>query len=98
MPLCMLMLQVYKVDGSESRQLQKRYGFRTVPMFLMFYQGKLVYASNSIRTKHEFIDIVRRSLASGRRGDFLAEGFSFQGNDNSMLDGITHDMSLLRAF
>lgn len=30
--------QVFKVDASENRTLQERYGFKSVPMFLMFYQ------------------------------------------------------------
>lgn len=37
------------MDASEGDALQKKYHFRTVPMFLMYYHTKLVYASNNIR-------------------------------------------------
>lgn len=91
-------LQMYKVDGSESRELQQQYGFRSIPMFLMFYQGKLVHAGNSIRTKDEFLAAATAALAAGRRCDFLPEGFKFSsGDDNAMLDSINMHMSLLGA-
>eukprot|EP00775_Hariotina_reticulata_P012617 gene12617-12747_t len=87
--------QVYKIDGSESRELQQKHGFRTVPMFLFYYHGKLVYAGNSIRTKDEFKEGVFQALAAGRRGTFLPDHLSFQGNDMTVLNSITHNMSLL---
>ncbi|GFR47162.1 hypothetical protein Agub_g8853, partial [Astrephomene gubernaculifera] len=40
-------IKMYKLDASEGNTLQDRYGFRTVPMFLAFYEGKLVWASNN---------------------------------------------------
>lgn len=42
-------VRVFKLDASEGKVLQDRYHFRTVPMFLMFYEGRLVFASNNIR-------------------------------------------------
>jgi hypothetical protein len=87
---------MYKVDGSESCELQQRYGFRSIPMFLMFYQGRLVSAGNNIRSRDEFLQAAAAGLAAGRRRDFLPEGFRFgAGGDNAMLDSITKDMSLL---
>ena len=91
----MLLLQLYKVDGSENRELQKRYGFRTVPMFLMYYQGQLVSAGNELRTAEELLAAAAGGLAKGRQGLVLPEGFSFQGKDNTLLDGIMEGMSLL---
>ncbi|KAF6264847.1 hypothetical protein COO60DRAFT_1698002 [Scenedesmus sp. NREL 46B-D3] len=89
-------IKMYKVDGSESRALQLRFGFRSIPMFLMFYQGRLVSAGNSIRSQEEFLQAAAAGLAAGRRRDFLPEGFKFgAGGDNAVLDSITKDMSLL---
>eukprot|EP00879_Flechtneria_rotunda_P016098 GHRR01016839.1.p1 GENE.GHRR01016839.1~~GHRR01016839.1.p1 ORF type:complete len:429 (+),score=176.18 GHRR01016839.1:945-2231(+) len=87
-------IQLYKVDGSESRDLQQQYGFRTVPMFLMFYRGKLVSAGNSIRTKDEFKEAAFAALAAGRRKEFLPDGAINTKGDFAVLDTITHDMSL----
>uniref|UniRef100_A0A383VAF3 FAM194 C-terminal domain-containing protein n=1 Tax=Tetradesmus obliquus TaxID=3088 RepID=A0A383VAF3_TETOB len=89
-------IQMYKVDGSESRELQQRYGFRSIPMFLLFYGGRLVSAGNSMRSADELLAAAAAGLAAGRRRDFLPEGFRFgAGGDNAMLDSITKDMSLL---
>lgn len=48
-----------KLDGSESRVLQKRLGFRTAPMFLFYYQGALVDAGNDVRSR----EVKRRGRA-----------------------------------
>ncbi|PNH03871.1 hypothetical protein TSOC_010027 [Tetrabaena socialis] len=80
---------VYKVDASEGNTLQDRYGFRTVPMFLMFYEGRLVLASNNVRTESELREAALGALVRGRKRDFLPEGFRFStGADNTMLDYI----------
>ena len=47
-------LQLYKMDASEGSVLQKKYDFRTVPMFLMFYEGKLV----QVKARPKLVDIV----------------------------------------
>lgn len=89
-------MQMYKVDGSETKELQQQYGVQTVPFFLMFYQGRLVTASNCIRTKDEFLEAAIAALAAGRRGEFLPEGYKFAGGYMSAaLDSIHRDMSLL---
>lgn len=88
-------IKVYKVDASEGNLLQERYGFRTVPMMLMHYGGKLVTASNSLRTASELHAAALDALARGRKGAFLPEGFKFSGGrDNTMLDYIHADMVL----
>lgn len=83
------MLQLFKVDASEGNILQDRYGFRTVPMFLMFYEGNLVFASNNVRTEVEAREAAREALDRGRKHQFLPEGFRFTaGSDNSILEFI----------
>lgn len=64
-------------------------------MFLMFYGGKLVFASNAIRTRDEMLARSYECLTKGRKGIFLPEHFSFRGSDNFVLDSITNEMSLL---
>ncbi|KIZ01656.1 flagellar associated protein [Monoraphidium neglectum] len=88
-------VRLVRVDGSESRVLQARHGFRTAPMFLFYYQGSLVDAGNDVRSKEEMIERALAALALGRRGEVLPQGFSFQGSDNRVLDKINRDMSLL---
>ena len=39
--------QMYRMDASEGSTLQKKYGFRTIPMLLMFFEGRLVEATNA---------------------------------------------------
>ena len=39
--------QLYRMDASEGSILQKKYGFRTIPMLLMFFEGQLVEATNA---------------------------------------------------
>lgn len=90
------LLQMYKLDGSETRELQQHYGVRSVPYFLMFQQGRLVHASNTIRTKTEFLESAVAALAAGRRGEFLPEGYRVTAAYSSgALDSITRNMSLL---
>lgn len=90
-------VQMFKVDASEGRSLQQQYGFRTVPMFLMVFEGRLVGASNDLRTQGQVVAGALEALDRGRRGVFLPEGFSFQGVGNCMLDTIKPEMSLLYA-
>ena len=54
-PLAGKKVHIVAVDMSESRMLQLRYNFRCVPMFLCFFGPQLVHASNTMRTKQEFI-------------------------------------------
>lgn len=88
-------IQGYKMDASESNELQRKYKFRFVPMFFMYHSGKLVYASNNMRNKEEVMKCAVEALTSGRRKDFLPDDFTFGARDNVMLDYIKRDMSLL---
>ncbi|EFJ47483.1 hypothetical protein VOLCADRAFT_91846 [Volvox carteri f. nagariensis] len=82
-------IKIYKVDASEGNTLQDKYGFRTVPMFLMFFEGKLVFASNNVRTASEARDAALAALTRGRKQQFLSESFRFNpGADNTLLEYI----------
>jgi hypothetical protein len=47
-------VRIYKVDASEGATLQKQYHFRTVPMYLSYYQGNLTAAGNDFGGSAEF--------------------------------------------
>lgn len=89
---------MYKYNASQSNALQDKLGFRSVPMYLMYYGGKLVSASNALRSTAEVRSAAQHALTLGRKGEFLPAGFSFEGrDDNALLDCIKTDMSLLRG-
>ncbi|KAG2450484.1 hypothetical protein HYH02_004985 [Chlamydomonas schloesseri] len=80
-------VKMWKVDASEGNLLQDRYGFKTVPMLLMFYEGKLVAATNNVRTEAQARDAALGALMRGRKREVLPEGWRFgTGADNSLLD------------
>ena len=91
----MALIDLVRLDASESHTLQARLDFRTVPMFLAYYAGKLVYASNELRTAAEIKAAALRGLERGRNGDALSPDFRFHGADNSLLDSIKPGMSFL---
>lgn len=90
--------QMYKVDASECGVLQQRYGFRTVPMFLMFFEGKLVAATNALHSSQDVQTAVADALVKGRKKQFMPEGFTMTGLNigNSSLDFIKNDMRLVQ--
>lgn len=59
-----------KYDMSASRVLKDRYNINTLPMYLMFYGGRLVYASNVLNgygtSKEDMRAQVRRAAARAR--------------------------------
>lgn len=65
-------VKVMTVDMSESQLLQNRFNFRCCPMFLCFWDHKLVHASNTMRYTDEFYKQVRASprlrSASSQKG------------------------------
>ncbi|KAG2493253.1 hypothetical protein HYH03_008391 [Edaphochlamys debaryana] len=82
-------VKMYRLDASEGNTLQDRYGFRTVPMFLCFYEGRLVAASNNVRAPGDAVALGVGALTRGRKGEFLPEGFRFgPGQDNTLLEYI----------
>lgn len=66
-------------------------------MYLGYYQGKLVSASNALRSAEQMRAAALAALTAGRKGEALPENFSFNGRDNTLLDGIHENMSLLRG-
>ncbi|GAX78331.1 hypothetical protein CEUSTIGMA_g5773.t1 [Chlamydomonas eustigma] len=89
-------VQMSKVDASEGSLLQKQYGFKTVPMFLMMYEGKLVEATNNLHTSVEIKAAVMDALERARKKRFLPSNFSFVGRvDNTSLDYIKSSWSML---
>ncbi|KXZ56261.1 hypothetical protein GPECTOR_1g228 [Gonium pectorale] len=82
-------IKMYKLDASEGNTLQDRYGFRTVPMLLMFFEGRLVAATNAVRGEGQAREAALAALVRGRKRDFLPEGFRFAaGADNTLLEYI----------
>uniref|UniRef100_A0A7S0R159 FAM194 C-terminal domain-containing protein n=1 Tax=Pyramimonas obovata TaxID=1411642 RepID=A0A7S0R159_9CHLO len=78
-PLAGKKVQIVTMDMSESRMLQTRYNFRCVPMFLCYFGAQLVHASNTMRTKNEFIAQAVSAIDAGMKGYFLPKDFKFQG-------------------
>ncbi len=65
-------------------------------MFLMFYEGKLVDATNSPGTAAEIRQAAMDALDRGRKKAFQPDSFSFSGRvDNSRLDYITPVWNML---
>ena len=89
-------IRLIKVSGAESPALQRRFGFRAVPFFLFFYEGRLVDATNDVRSAVAARERCAAALAAGRRGNALPEGVRLGGLGDRVLEGITPHMSLLR--
>ena len=52
------MVHVYKLDASEASSIQKKYQFRTVPMYMHFFDGNLVAATNVFKGTDYFLQQV----------------------------------------
>jgi len=87
-------VHIYRLDASEAVPVQKKYDFRSVPMYFQYYNGKLVSASNSFAGKEKFLEQIRKGQEAGERSVFLPDNFSFGVRDNHALDFITADMTL----
>lgn len=75
-----------KFDMSESRFLRDRYNINTLPMYLMYYGGKLVYASSTLNgygtSKADLVAQIKESITMATRGSFLPDTFKFGDTDN----------------
>ena len=73
--------ELCKFEMSESRMLRDRYNITTLPMFLMYYNGQLAYASPTLNgygtRKEDMVAQAATTLQDAQRGAFLAEGFKF---------------------
>eukprot|EP00798_Chlamydomonas_sp_ICE-L_P025035 gene25035-10682_t len=57
-------IKVFKLDASDGNMLQTKYDFRTSPMFLFFYNKKLVGATSSTLSASQFKQLPGSSLAA----------------------------------
>ncbi|KAJ9509438.1 hypothetical protein QJQ45_001894 [Haematococcus lacustris] len=85
---------VYRVDVSEGHELKQRYGVCGVPMFLMFFNGRLVSVTNAIRSGKELHAACLAALDKGLRAQFLPDTFRCSAASNDLLDCIKPGMSL----
>lgn len=85
---------MYRVDVSEGHELKQRYGVCGVPMFLMFFNGRLVSATNAIRSGKELHAACLAALDKGLRAQFLPDTFRCSTASNDLLDCIKPGMSL----
>ena len=81
MPLENLPYRLVKFSQTESRLLINRYNFHNAPMFLMYYGGKLVFASPVLGrdglTRQNLDAAVDVCLQKAEEGHFLPDDFKF---------------------
>ena len=86
-----------KFDMSHSRLLRDRHNVNTLPMYLMYVNGKLAYASNTLNgsggTKEDLFAQVRMTAADAAAGTFLPEGFKFGLTDNALVESFGKTLS-----
>lgn len=70
---------ILKLDASDGCVLQNKYDFKLSPMFLFFYDTKLVSVSNDTFSSSQLKSEAASALEKGRKGNFLPEGFKFRG-------------------
>jgi len=79
-----------KFDMSESRLLRDRYNISTLPMYLMYYSGKLCFASNTLKGYGSSMDDLRAqardTLVAAQRGAFLPDDFKFGPTSNKLTE------------
>lgn len=76
-----------KFDMADSRTLRDRYNINTLPMFLMYYGGRLAYASSTLNGygtgRDDLLAQARETLAAAQRGALLPDDFKFGSTDNN---------------
>jgi len=76
-----------KFNAEESRMMRDRYNVQSLPMFLMYYGGRLAYAGNTLNgygtSRDDMVAQARETLDRAQRGQFLPEGFKFGITDDS---------------
>jgi len=75
-PECAIMLN----DCARSQVMMKRYDFTICPMYLMYFNGQLIYASNTFngfeKTEQAFLKQIDNCKKMGGRQQFLPADFS----------------------
>ena len=70
-----------KFETTKSKLLLERFNITQVPMFLMYVNNRLAFASNTFNGygtgQEDLITQVRETLVCANRGQFLPEGFKF---------------------
>ncbi len=66
--------QVLKVDASEGSMLQGKLGFRTVPMCICYFEGRLVTVTNAISSREDLAAVCIKALEDGRKGVVKPDG------------------------
>ena len=76
-----LPVRIVRFEHSESRLLIDRYNFHATPMFLMYYGGKLVFASGTLGrdgiTPTDLDSAIEHALQDAAKQIFLPDDFSF---------------------
>ena len=71
----------YLLDCGASEELAKRYNFCVYPMFFMYMDSRLVYASKTLNgfgvEPEDCVAQVEKCIVDGQRGRFLPENFKF---------------------
>ena len=82
---------------SQSRLLRDRYNINTMPMYLMFYNGRLAYASNTLNgygaSKNDLLAQVRATVLDAQRGVFLPADFKFNVTDNRLTESFSKTLN-----
>eukprot|EP00698_Gefionella_okellyi_P003789 TRINITY_DN13522_c0_g1_i1.p1 TRINITY_DN13522_c0_g1~~TRINITY_DN13522_c0_g1_i1.p1 ORF type:complete len:482 (-),score=94.55 TRINITY_DN13522_c0_g1_i1:63-1508(-) len=84
---------IVKFEMAESRMLNDRYGIRGLPMYLAYYGGRLVFASNTFNGRNVDKQNIRaqlqKSVDEARRGKFLPLSFKVDYGKSSLEEGVT---------
>jgi len=79
-----------KFDMSESRFLRDRHNIATLPMYLMYFDGRLAYASSTLNgfgtSEDDLVAQARKTLMEAQAGKFMPENFKFGTTSDSMTD------------
>tara|TARA_B100001094_G_C18001583_1_gene705467 strand:- start:90 stop:431 length:342 start_codon:yes stop_codon:yes gene_type:complete len=80
-----LAVEIVHMDVSEDNSFMKRFNIRMIPMYLVCHKGKLVYASNAMSLRNDFIKEMGVAVEQAKRGTFMSETFQFKATDNNLL-------------
>ena len=67
-----LAVEMVHMDVSEDNSFMKRFNIRMIPMYLVCHKGKLVYASNAMSLRNDFIKEMGVAVEQAKRGDTRA--------------------------
>eukprot|EP01028_Stygiella_incarcerata_P007966 TRINITY_DN332_c0_g3_i1.p1 TRINITY_DN332_c0_g3~~TRINITY_DN332_c0_g3_i1.p1 ORF type:complete len:485 (+),score=111.10 TRINITY_DN332_c0_g3_i1:165-1619(+) len=92
--------KMMKHDVSETKKLRERYRIISLPCYMFFYGGKLVYASNTLgecETDPKTIEKqLELSLKAAQLGRFLPDTFQFSPEKDDLHDGVAKKLDDLQ--